>query len=248
MSILPNVLLIEDDRGIAEALTHALQNSYRLDVAETGRAGLYKADVSSYDIVILDLNLPDLPGGVVCQQLRERGFKAPIMVLSADNQVLSKIKLLDGGANDYLTKPFSLGELKARLRALKRQGAGLPYRAKGELIAGDLVLDRQTRLVKRADRIINLRRKEFSLLECLMENAGTVVNRQFLASYAWQDCDDLWTNTIDVHIKHLRDKVERPFGGRLIHTVHGLGYKLQAGEPDNNTVAVNKKAHRISQR
>jgi DNA-binding response OmpR family regulator len=250
MPILPNVLLIEDDRGIAEALSHALQNSYQIDTADTGRAGLYKADINNYDIVILDLNLPDLPGHVVCQQLRERGFKAPIMVLTADNQVLTKIKLLDGGANDYLTKPFSLGELKARLRVLKRQGAGQPFRAKGQLTTGDIILDRQSRLVTRAGLVIQLRRKEFSLLECLMEHAGTVVSRQFLTSYAWQDCDDLWTNTIDVHIKHLRDKIDRPFGSGLIRTVHGLGYKLQISnqKSDNNTPAVNKNAHRISQR
>jgi len=247
---LPDILLIEDDRSIAEALTHALQNSYQLDVANTGRDGLYKADINNYDFIILDLNLPDLPGHVICQQLRERGFKAPIVVLTADNQVLSKIKLLDGGANDYLTKPFSLGELKARLRVLKRQVATQPFRAKGQLTAGDIVLDRQTRLVKRAGRLIQLRRKEFSLLECLMENAGNVVNRQFLTNYAWQDCDDLWTNTIDVHIKHLRDKIDRPFGSRLIQTIHGLGYKLQINlqELDNNTPPVNKKVHRISQR
>jgi DNA-binding response OmpR family regulator len=251
MPILPKILLIEDDRCIAEALAHALQNHYELDAASSGRAGLYKADINNYDVVILDLNLPDLPGTAVCQQLRERGFRTPIMVLTADNQVLSKIKLLDNGANDYLTKPFSLGELKARLRVLKRQAAASqPFRPKGRLSVGGMTLDRQTRLVERDGKIIKLRRKEFSLLECLMENAGTVVNRQFLTSYAWQDSDDLWTNTIDVHIKHLRDKVDRPFGSSLIKTVHGLGYKLQVETSDSENVAqpVNKKPYRISRR
>src|SRR4051794_18615186 len=102
MQILPRILLIEDERCIAEALVHALQNNYDVDVAPTGRSGLYKAEINSYEVVILDLKLPDLPGNVICQQLRERGFKPPILVLSADNEVLSKIKLLDCGANDYL--------------------------------------------------------------------------------------------------------------------------------------------------
>jgi two-component system OmpR family response regulator len=236
MAVLRRILLIEDEKGIAQALVHALHNNYEVDLAATGRTALYKADINSYDIAILDLKLPDLPGIVICQQLRERGFTAPIMVVSADNQVLSKIKLLDGGANDYLTKPFSLGELKARLRVLERQAAtSQAYRPKGPLTAGSITLDRQTRLVKRDGININLRRKEFSLLECLMENAGAAVSRQFLTNYAWQDCDDLWTNTIDVHIKHLRDKIDRPFGNALIKTVHGLGYRLEV-EPNTQQI------------
>src|SRR3954470_20329952 len=120
MQFLPKVLLIEDDRTIAGALVIALQNSYAVDVAACGRTALYKADIEPYDIIILDLNLPDMCGTVICQQLRERGLQAPILILTADCNVLNKIKLLDGGANDYMTKSFSLGELKARIRALIR--------------------------------------------------------------------------------------------------------------------------------
>lgn len=172
------------------------------------------------------MNLPDLPGLAVCERLRERGAQCPILVLSAEASVMSKINLLDAGANDYLTKPFSVGELKARLRVLTRANQYLYSRPTVLLAAYGLELNRQTRTVTREGTVISLRRKEFALLECLMEHAGAVVSRTTLARYAWQG-DELWTNTVDVHIKHLRDKIDRPFEQPLIRTVHGLGYKLE---------------------
>src|SRR5438309_4063693 len=116
----PNVLVVEDNASLAEALNTALRGEYELDVAANGKKALYRADISDYDLILLDLQLPDIHGLAVCQQMRERGLKAPILILSAETKVLSKINLLDAGANDYLTKPFSLGELKARLRVLLR--------------------------------------------------------------------------------------------------------------------------------
>ena len=231
MQPLPKVLLVEDDRSIASALAHALQSTYDIDIAATGRLALYKADSEQYDIVTLDLNLPDLPGTVICQQLRERGLTAPILVLTGESRVMSKINLLDAGANDYLTKPFSLGELKARLRALQRT-ASLSSRPASQLEISGISLNRQTLAVSRNGILIELRRKEFALLECLMDHAGSVVSRDALKRSAWQGSDDLWTNTVDVHIKYLRDKIDRPFGGQpLIRTVHGLGYKIEALQP-----------------
>lgn len=227
MQILPRVLLVEDDRSIGGALSQALQSSYEIDVATTGQTALYKIDTTNYDIIILDLDLPDMSGLVICQRLREGGLKTPILVLTAEGRTLTKINLLDAGANDYLTKPFSLGELKARLRVLTRTGHQAA-RPAGKLAISGLELDRKTHEVSRNGVTILLRRKEFVMLECLMEHAGTVVTRRALTRYAWPGAEDLWTNTVDVHIKHLRDKIDKPFDTSLIRTVHGIGYKLEA--------------------
>ena len=145
---------------------------------------------------------------------------------------MSKINLLDAGADDYLTKPFSLGELKARLRALIRNSNHETPKAK-KISASGLVLNRESHSVSREGVSINLRRKEFALLECLIENAGSVVSRNNLTQHAWKGEENPWTNTVDVHIKYLRDKVDRPFKHQLIETVHGLGYRLALRETIN---------------
>jgi two-component system, OmpR family, response regulator len=222
---LPRLLLVDDDRSIARALALALRNSYTVDIMGTGAQVAVKADSGQYDILILDLNLPDVSGLSVCRQLRDRGVGIPILILSAESEILTKINLLDAGANDYLTKPFSLGELKARLRALARNVAA-PKPQSRELRAGSLVLDRRTHTVIRSGKAISLRRKEFALLECLMEHAGSIVTRPTLLRHGWQGVEEPWTNTIDVHIKYLRDKLDRPFDKAVIQTVHGLGYRL----------------------
>lgn len=220
------LLLIEDDRGISHALAHALASTYEVDTAATGAAGLRQAELHNPDAIILDLNLPDLSGLVVCEHLRSIGSKAPIIVLTGETKIMSKITLLDAGADDYLTKPFSLGELKARLRAvLRHTEGGRPNVPR--LISDDLVLNTETRQVERGGKVIKLRRKEFALLECLLQHAGSVVTREALTAYAWHNGEDPWTNTVDVHIKYLRDKVDRPFERPLIKTVHGVGYKLE---------------------
>lgn len=230
MSPLLKILLVEDDHGIAMALAHALRATYYVEAVSTGKAAIYKTDFDDFDLIILDLNLPDISGLAVCQQLRERGITAQILVLSGESRVLTKIHLLDAGANDYLTKPFSLGELKARLRNLSRHTAQ-PIKPLTPLIVGDLSLDRYSYQARRAGVLIPLRPKEFALLECLMERAGTVVSRHTLMRSVWQGADELWTNTVEVHIKHLRDKIDRPFNEPLIKTVHGIGYKLEIPSP-----------------
>lgn len=222
---LPKLLLVDDDSSLAKALALALHDSYDVDIALTGIQALFKVDNQQYGAIILDLNLPDIAGLVVCQQFRSRGVNAPILVLSGEAKVLTKITLLDAGANDYLTKPFSLGELKARLRVLMRdapKSQALPRKLK----VGTLLLDRQMHTVTRDGLSISLRRKEFALLECLMEHVGNVVTRATLIKHAWHGAEDPWTNTIDVHIKYLRDKLDRPFDTPIIQTVHGLGYRL----------------------
>ena len=234
MQILPKVLLVEDDRHISSALAHAFQNSHHLSLAPTGGLALHQADTDRHDIIVLDLGLPDMSGLAVCRQLRERGLETPILILTGDGTTLTKINLLDAGANDYLTKPFSLGELKARMRALTRHKYQLPLRPSGTLNVSGIELDRQTYEVTRDGVTIKLRRKEFALLECLMEHAGVVVTRRVLTRYAWHGADELWTNTVDVHIKYLRDKIDRPFNRPLIRTVHGMGYKLEVAQTAGN--------------
>lgn len=234
MNFPSKILLVEDDRSIAGALAQALSSTYDIDVAQTGKLAIYKTDTNDFDLIILDLNLPDISGLVVCQQLRERGVKSPVLILSGEDKVLTKIHLLDAGANDYLTKPFSVGELKARMRNLIRS-VKPPLPAPKQMSVGDLNLDTRTFSVQRAGQTVMLRPKEFALLECLMQNAGSVVTRQILTRSVWQESDELWTNTVDVHIKHLRDKVDRPFSQPLIKTVHGLGYKLEASPQLINT-------------
>lgn len=225
MDGLSRVLIIDDDNAISTALSIALRDEYKTDRALTGQKGLDLANGTDYSAIILDLNLPDFNGLAICQELRDRGCKAPIFILSGNDKVLTKIRLLDAGANDYLTKPFSLGELKARLRTMIRVSRHqLPKQRK--LIASGLVLNRETRSVSREGATIELRKKEFAVLECLMENVGTIVSRGFIIRYAWNGDEDPWTNTVDVHIKYLRDKIDKPFKTQLIETVHGMGYRL----------------------
>jgi two-component system OmpR family response regulator len=221
----PRLLLIEDDRQISHALEYALRSTHAVEIANTGQAGLNKSEYGSYAAIVLDLNLPDLSGLEVCRQLREQAVTTPILILSAENSILTKINLLDAGANDYLVKPFSLGELKARLRVLARHSRNQMQQNRRLEIAS-LILDTATREVNRDGQAISLRRKEFALLECLMAHAGTVVTRETLTKYAWEGAEEPWTNTIDVHIKYLRDKLDRPFHKPLIKTVHGIGYRL----------------------
>lgn len=232
MTSLPKILLVEDDRNIANALAHALRSTYDVDSATSGKLAIYKTDMQHYDIIVLDLSLPDMPGIVICQQLRDRGLRTPILILSRDDKTLTKINLLDAGANDYLTKPFSLGEFNARLRVLVRGAAEqvTPPLPKSLMMYG-VSLDRQSYSVTRDGINIALRRKEFDILEYLLEHAGKVVSRDALSRHLWSDSDNHWTNTVTVHIKSLRDKIDRPFSQALIQTVHGRGYKFEALTP-----------------
>lgn len=221
----PRLLIIEDEPGIALALYKSLSNAcYQVDTAKTGSSGLRKASLKKFDAILLDLGLPDMSGLTICRQLRADGVEAPIIILTAESGVRSKVNLFDAGANDYLTKPFSIEELQARLRACLRRIKKNP--TEPEITVGPLTLHRENHTVQREGKSVTLRRKEYALLECLMLHAGSSVTRASLMHYAWEGTDDGWTNTIDVHIKHLRDKVDRPFAEHLIKTVHGVGYKL----------------------
>jgi two-component system OmpR family response regulator len=221
------ILTIEDDDAVASALQESLRSSYVVDRASNGADGLAQVKGGRYDVVVLDLHLGDMSGLEVCRAIKDIQPDTPVLILSGDKAVMNKIALLDAGAEDYLTKPFSLGELKARLRTIIRR-KGAKRTTATHLLVGDLQMDLSRLTVTRGNTPIVLRRKEFALLECLMAHAGQVVTRDVLTSYAWGENEEMWTNTVDVHIKFLRDKIDRPFDRPLIKTVHGLGYKIES--------------------
>lgn len=181
---------------------------------------------ADYDALILDLGLPDIPGEKICMDLRERNVHTPILVLTGEDGLDSKVRLLDCGADDYLTKPFEAAELLARIKALVRRHT--PNSSTSRLKIGDLIIDPKRRRVERAGIHIPLRRKEFDILEYLARNSGTIVTPAMILEHVWNDYGkDAWSNTVRVHIKHLRDKVDRPFDTQLIKTARGVGYVLE---------------------
>ncbi len=223
------VLVVEDNEDVLGALRMGLRASYVVDAARTGDEGLQLAEMNEYDAILLDLQLPDIDGLQVCKELRKEGLATPIIVLTAKSAVGDKVSLLDAGANDYITKPFSIEELRARIRAVLRTQDSSSVDA--VIAAGSLMLNTATREVTRGQTSITLRRKEFDLLEYLMRNNARIVSRQMILDHVWDMNDTIWTNAIDVHIKYLRDKIDRPFGLETIKTVHGVGYRLDpAGE------------------
>lgn len=212
------LLIVEDDLNLVLALYRALSHTYKVDTAKSALSGLKKAATLPLDLIILDLNLPDAPGLKVTHKLREIGVHAPILVLSGESSLLTKVDLLDSGASDYVTKPFSLAELKARIRALLRQPTYLP---RVVLSSGGITLDPNRREVTLDGRSFTLRNKEFLLLECLMRNKGIAIGRDYLKQVVWGEAT-VSDNAIDVHIKWLRDRLGS--SADLIKTIHGAGY------------------------
>ncbi len=220
------VLVVEDETKMAGLLRRGLtEEGYAVEIAANGTDGLWAATESDYDAVILDLMLPDLSGLEVCRQLRSRGRWAPVLMLTARDGVADRVAGLDAGADDYLVKPFAFSELFARLRALVRRG---PSERPPELVVGDLVLDPAARSVARGGVRVDLTAKEFALLEFLMQRAGVVLSRTRILEHVWDFAYEGDSNVVDVYIRYLRDKVDRPFGRRSIETVRGAGYRLRA--------------------
>jgi len=220
------LLLIEDNRPLADSLKKQLGKTFIIDVYRSGEAGLQQALNGSYDAIVLDLGLPDKNGHEVCRSIRAGGITTPILILTGTDSVASRVALLDDGADDYLTKPFNVAELRARLGALLRRPSAT-YMA-NVLTVRDLVVDPNRRSVERAGEPIKLRRKEFDILEYLVRNQGRPVTRAMILDHAWDGSKDAWNNTVDVHIKHLRDKIDRPFDTTLIQTAYGIGYMVDA--------------------
>lgn len=219
------VLIIEDNKHLAESLRVIMGTYYVVEVAHTGEQAMALLAEYDFGLVILDLGLPDAAGIDICKSIRQAGKHMPILVVTGEDRAYMMIELLDAGADDYITKPFRTRELKARVRALmRRQETRSP--AVTQLVVGDLVLDIPNHCAIRNGTQIYLRSKEFIILEQMMLSPNVVLTRAQLLSKAWDSSEDNWTNTVDVHIKYLRDKIDRPFGATSIETVHGLGYRL----------------------
>ncbi len=219
------ILIIEDEKKVAAFIKRGLeQESYAVDVVEDGVEGQHYAEVNEYDAIILDIMLPRKSGLEVLKELKDKGIKAPVLLLTARDTVEDRVKGLNIGADDYLTKPFAFEELLARLRALMRRGStGAPV-----LKFADLSLDPATRKATRGDVEVELTVKEYALLEYLLRNPNRVLTRILIAEHVWDQTFDSETNVVDVYINHLRTKIDnKDFPVKLIHTVRGVGYVLK---------------------
>jgi two-component system OmpR family response regulator len=219
------VLVVEDDVKMAALLRRGLlEEGLSPDVARSGDDALWMAAATEYDAIVLDVMLPGADGFEVCRRLRESGRWAPVLMLTARDAVEDRVTGLDAGADDYLTKPFSFAELLARLRALARRP---PLERPVVIEVGDLRLDPATREVWRGDVEIALSAKEFSLLETFMRRAGEVLSRYQLLEHCWDYGYDNRSNVVDVYVRYLREKIDRPFGRESLETVRGAGYRLR---------------------
>jgi len=218
------VLLVEDERKVASFIARSLrENLYSVDLAETGEKALELVNTANYDLVLLDVRLPKLSGIDICREIREAGIETPVLMLTARSLVEQRVEGLDAGADDYLTKPFALAELHARVRALTRRGF---HKGGPKLHVADLELDRPRRLVRRGIAQIELTFKEFALLELLMVRSPDPVLRSEIIEHVWSHSFDTETNIVEVYINRLRQKIELDQFPRLIHTVRGTGYRM----------------------
>ncbi len=220
------ILLIEDDQKIAAFIEKGLKAAaFAVDHAADGLAGLHLALTEPYDAAIIDLMLPGLDGLTVIRRMRREKINTPVIILSARDSIDDRVRGLQEGSDDYLTKPFSFSELLARIQALIRRASGATEPTR--LRVGDLTLDLVTRQVVRETRTIDLQPREFALLEYLMRNAGRVVSKTMIMEHVWDYHFDPMTNVVEARISRLRNKVDRPFSRHLIHTVRGVGYVLK---------------------
>jgi DNA-binding response OmpR family regulator len=228
----PRVLIVEDERRLASLLKQQLTDlKLSVEMVHDGESGLQTALDRQFDLVILDVMLPGQDGFAVCRELRRRGLTLPIMILSARGVLEDRVRGLDSGADDYLTKPFEFAELSARVRALlrrQRPAAAL------SITVGDLTLDPVSRSVRRGERKVDLTQKEFLLLEYFMRNVDQVLTRSMIGERVWDFTWDRMTNVIDVYVNHLRRKLEDAGERRMIHAVRGVGYVLRSSEQSDD--------------
>jgi two-component system OmpR family response regulator len=221
------VLLVEDDATIAEFVEKGLREAgFAVDRAADGRTGLQRALTEAYDAAIVDVMLPQMDGLDLIDTLRAKQIRTPVLILSAKRSVDDRVRGLQAGGDDYLTKPFAFAELLARVQALIRRATGTAEPTR--LTVADLTLDLLTRKVSRGDRAVDLRPREFALLEYLMRNPDRVVSKTSILSHVWGYNFDPNTNVVDVLVSRLRDKIDRPFPAKLLQTVRGAGYVLRS--------------------
>ncbi|MFN0108298.1 MAG: response regulator [Blastocatellia bacterium] len=219
------VLVIEDEQKMADLIKRGLEEEgMEVETAYDGHSGVDAAKSGQHDLIVLDLGLPGRDGMDVMRELREGGFESPILVLTAQDSTEMKVRGLDGGADDYLTKPFAFAELLARIRALLRR---THTEDTTKLQVGDLILNLINRRVSRAGNEVQLTNKEFSLLEYFMRHPDEILSRETLSEKVWEETFDTLTNVIDVYINYLRNKVDRQHEPKLIHTVRGIGYMFK---------------------
>ena len=230
------VLVVEDEVRMAALIKRGLEeDGYAVDVAADGTDALWQAGEFDYDAVVLDVMLPHVDGFAVCRALREQRRWAPVIMLTAREAVEDRIRGLDAGADDYLTKPFSFGELSARIRALLRRGAG---DRPAVLEVGDLALDPATRRAWRGVDELVLSTKEFALLELFLRHPDQVLSRTAILDHVWDFAYDGTSNVVDQYVSYLRRKVDRPYGGDAIETVRGAGYRLRTPAPAHRPAPV----------
>jgi DNA-binding response OmpR family regulator len=218
-------LVVEDDATIADFVARGLREAgFAVDAAADGDAALASAREHAYDVAIVDVMLPKRDGLAVIDEMRRRGISTPVLILSARRSVDDRVKGLQAGGDDYLTKPFAFAELLARVQALMRRATRSPEAT--TLVVADLTLDLLSRRVTRGDTPIDLRPREFALLEYLMRNAGRVVSKTMILSHVWEYSFDPQTNIVDVLVSRLREKIDRPFEKKLLQTARGVGYVL----------------------
>jgi len=218
------ILLIEDNDRLADRLSEKLGVHYVVDRASTGREALALLKSVDYNLILLDLGLPDASGLEVCREIRKQK-ETPIIVITGSFETATKVQLLENGADDFIVKPFAFTELKARVDAVSRRQER--PQMKRTLIHKDLTVDTERHEVVRDGAPIKLRRKEFQILEYLLMHKGRILTREMILSHAWGHDTTSWKGTIDVHVKHLRDKVDRPFEEHYIKTIYGLGYRIE---------------------
>jgi DNA-binding response OmpR family regulator len=218
------LLLVEDNQRLAERISYHLRKSYVIDIAVNGEEALDKVKVVEYGVILLDLGLPDMSGLDVCKKMRTLKVNNPILVLTGNADMSDRIKLLDAGADDYVTKPFNTDELRARIAAVGRRQIRTHIRS--IIKYRELIIDIDQHTVSRAGIELKLRRKEFDILEYLITNKGRIMTRDMIMNHVWSTRTNSWTSTVDVHIKHLRDKIDKPFENHYIKTAYGLGYKI----------------------